>query len=307
MKNAYEAFVQVVESDTLVRAAQRLHVTQPTLSRQIQQLEATVGLPLFDRGGKRLSLTPAGDIVYQYARQLLSLERKLTDDLAAFLKPDTGLVAIACGLTPSIYFLPSVLGAYKERYRGVRFHVRSLSSQATASALLDRTADVGFVTTLPDTRAELDATPLVRDELLLVAATSHRLALRGFATMSDLQQEAFILMPEGSGLHRLVTDMANARNVSLHEAAVTDSIESISRLVQQGLGVSVLPRSAVRDDLVAGRLREVIVTDTHLGARTITMLTRKGSTTPAVAVEFAKYVAKSYVTHRESYIGNQLR
>ncbi|GGJ08647.1 LysR family transcriptional regulator [Alicyclobacillus cellulosilyticus] len=290
MDPRYQTFVQIVEHETLVRAAEALRLTQPTVTRQVQQLEAQVGMRLFDRIGKRLVLNRAGEIVYRYAKSCLLLEQKMRDELAAFLDPEAGTVYLGAGLTPSIYLLPPLLARYRRLHPHVQFQVRSGSSREVWAMLRQREVDLGVVTTVPADRDDLVQTPLVRDALRLVAAPGHPLTRFREVRLADAAQYPFVLMREGSSLRAIVERLVAARGATVRAAMETDSLESINRLVQQGIGIAVLPESAVQDDLLLGRLVSIPVVDADLGARTITLVARAEGSLPACAAQFARWL-----------------
>ncbi|MDQ0189152.1 LysR family transcriptional regulator [Alicyclobacillus cycloheptanicus] len=292
MNPLYRTFVQIVESETLSRAADLLHLTQPTVTRQVQQLERDLGVVLFDRIGRRLVLNRAGERVYRTARQILALEQKLADELNEFADPDVGTVYIGAGITPSIYLLPPILADYRKRHPRVQFQVRTGSSRVVLEMLLRREIDLGVVTTV-EPRPDIVATPLILDELLVVTKPLHPLTEQMPCRFTDIAQYPWVLMRPESGLRRIVTRMADEHNVKLPIAMETDSLESINRLVQHGVGVSVVPRSSVQDDILAGRLVEITVEDTQLGARTITLITRSDSVLPASASRFVEVLPAS--------------
>jgi DNA-binding transcriptional LysR family regulator len=283
----YEAFVQVVEQETMVKAAEALHLTQPTLTRQIRQLEAQLGVPLFDRIGKRLVLNRAGELVYRYAKRSLREDRRMREELRTLADPEAGTVSIGAGLTPSIYLLPPVLAAYRARHPRVRFEVRTGSSREVLEMLEAREIDLAFVTTVEAGREDLETQPLWHDDLLLVAAPDSDVARAGRLRLADLVRWPAVLMGSGSGLRDWVNELAARHGLHLDIAMETDSLESISRLVQLGVGWSVLPRSSAEGDVASGRLAVVELTDVDLGARTVTLVTRRDSLLPACAARFA--------------------
>lgn len=272
MDSLYKALLMVVESESLLRAADKLHVSQPTMSRQIQQLEEQLGTPLFDRVGKRLILNRAGELAYEVAKRCVGLEQRLHDDLHSLGDPEVGTIHIGAGLTPSIHLLPPLLAAYRRAHPGVRFSIQTGSSRAMLAALRQRDVDVAVVTTLGRASDPVTTRPLIDDPLLLVAAPAVQ-ASPGTAPVSfaSLAQRPFVLLDEGSGLRDLVLDLAHQHGVALSIAAETDSLESISRLVQAGVGVSILPASSVREDIQAGRVL-ALPTDVALPSRTIRLV-----------------------------------
>ncbi|MBX5435768.1 MAG: LysR family transcriptional regulator [Alicyclobacillaceae bacterium] len=285
MDEMYRTFVRIVESQTLVKAAEALHVTQPTLTRHIHQLEQRVGLPLFDRSGKRLTLNRAGELMYEYAKRCIALEERMRDELGQLADPEVGTVLVGAGLTPSIYLLPPVFAEYRLRHPKVKFQVRTGSSRQVCAMLAQREVDIGIVTTVED-GPDWVLTPLIQDDLLLVVSPNHPLATAGPVSMRTVCRHPFVLMREGSGLRRIVSELAAQHGVSLEVAMETDSLESMNRLVQHGVGVAVLPRSSVQDDIAESRLVVVELTE-PLPSRTITLVARRGLM-PACAAQFAE-------------------
>jgi DNA-binding transcriptional LysR family regulator len=287
MNDLYMTFVQIVEQETLVKAAAALHVTQPTLTRQLQQLEGQLGMRLFDRMGKRLVLNHAGELVYRYAKTYVGLMQKMEDELNGFRNPEEGHVYLGAGLTPSIYLLPQVLAQYRERHPGVQFQVQSGSSREICELLLQRQVDLGMVTTFDERHTELTGVPLFRDELLLVAAATSPLVSNGPVHFRELSRHPFVLMRPGSGLRNMVMNLTADKGLDVLIAMETDSLESISRLVQFGVGLSFLPRSSAQDDVSAGKLAVIQVADVELGARTISLVSRNDGLLPACTAQFA--------------------
>jgi DNA-binding transcriptional LysR family regulator len=285
----FESFVQIVETGSLVRAGEVLHRTQPTITRHLQQLEQQLGMPLFNRVGKRLVLNQAGEIVYRYAKSHLALQDRMRDEVSALGDPNRGTIYLGAGLTLSIYILPNILSEYRRRHPQIRFHVRSGSSRETYTSLIQREVDIGIVTTLVGTE-HVQAHPLFRDDLLIVASATHALASQPQLTFSQVAEHPFILLGEGSGLRNLVMEMTQSRGIAIQIAMETDSLESINRLVQCGAGISVLPRSSVQDDIMAGRLKELPVLDLELGARTVMLVTRTEGMLSAAAKQFYEFM-----------------
>jgi DNA-binding transcriptional LysR family regulator len=288
MMPAYRTFVAIVENETLVSAAQALHTTQPTLTRQLQQIESDFGIQFFDRVGKKLVLNQAGFLVYQYAKQFVTLENRMQDELSVFMNPEVGAIRIGAGLTPSIYLLPQLFSLYRAKHPFVQFHVRSGSSEEVFTALLHGEIDLGVVTTLVHEGLEVKTVPLIRDDLLLVAPAGHPLLRSQPASIQEVAEYPVVLMAKGSGLRKIIDEIAGTHGFKWEMVTETDSLESINRLVQSGLGLSVLPRSSVQDDLLQGKLSVVALRDMELGARTITLISRSTGYLPAAASRFAE-------------------
>ncbi|MFX4303310.1 LysR family transcriptional regulator [Alicyclobacillus tolerans] len=282
----YQALVQIVENETLVQAAQVLNTTQPTLTRQLQQLEHRLGVRLFDRIGRRLVMNHAGELAYQYAKRILQTEERLREEMNAFGNPEIGTIRLGAGLTPSIYLLPPLLAHYQHLHPGVRFQVTTGSSRRTIEALLQNEIDLGIVTSWDATDSQLTGVELWRDPLLFVAAHHHPLAGRE-VTLAEVCAYPFVLMRQGSGLRKIIADLALEYGVNIDANMETDSLESINRVLQYGEWVSVLPKSSVQDDMETGRLTALLVSRVLLTSRTITVIRRRQGTLMAAAEQFA--------------------
>ncbi|MCL6636741.1 MAG: LysR family transcriptional regulator [Alicyclobacillus sp.] len=287
MHTLFETLVALVEHHTTVRAAEVLKLTQPTVTRQVRQLEQELGVVLFDRSSNRLQLTRAGEVVYRYAKSAQALAERMREELRSLTQPDAGTVLLGAGLTPSIYLLPPALAAHRARFPNVQFQVRTGSSGQVLEMLLRREIDLGVVTTVPAHREEVAVQPLWRDDLWLVAPPDSQLARAGRVELAALAACPAVLMHRESGLRRLVEGLAERYGVHLQVAMETDSLESLSRLVQMGAGFTVLPRSCAQDDVASGRLAVVGLRDADLGARTVLLAKRRDSLLPACAERFA--------------------
>ncbi len=290
MDPLYKSFVAVVEGKTMMRAAQRLHVAQPTLSRQIAQLEEQMGIPLFDRVGKRLVLNHAGTLVYEVAKRSLAMEDRLKAHLDSIADPEVGTIHIGAGLTPAIHLLPPMIATYRLQHPGVQFSVRIGSSREMLTALRSREVDMAIVTTVGRDETGFWTLPLMKDPLLLVASVSMAAAVGDEPiSISQLAEYPMVLLREGSGLRELILDLAMQHHTSLHVAAETDSLESISSMVQHGVGLSILPTSAVHDDIQQERISALSVKE-DLPAREILLVREEQRSQSAVSAKFVDAV-----------------
>ncbi|RIV18343.1 LysR family transcriptional regulator [Alicyclobacillaceae bacterium I2511] len=287
MNSLYRTFVQVVEQQTLVRAASHLHLTQPTVTRQLQQLEQQLGVRLFERIGHRLVLSRTGELAYGYAKSFLALEEKMQDELNSLANPEMGTIYMGAGLTPSLYLLPAVWGTYRKKHPQVYFQVRNGSSRDLLRALIDREIDLAVVTTVETLAEGWVTVPLWRDELILVTAPGGVLTGEAPVVLEELSLQPFVMLHGDAGLRRLLDDWARQRGVSWQVVMETDSLEALNRLVQQGVGLAFLPRSSVREDLAKGNLTVVNMgAALNLTPRTISLVHRAVSALPACAAAF---------------------
>jgi len=283
--HALRIFVGVVEAGGFSRAAARLHLSQPAVSRAVIGLERDTGTSLLDRGTRSVRLTDAGAALYDRAVELFAVERSAEDDLRARLALDRGVLHLGASTTIATYLLPPILGAFRARHPGIRLHVTSANTRAVARALLRRRLDIALVEG-PVDDARLAVTPWREDELILIAAPDHPLATRRRALPPALLADApFIARERGSGT-RAVSEAALARSGIRARIILTlDSTEAVKQAVAAGLGVAIISRAAASDQLALGRVRELRIAGLTI-ARRLTRLHLVGRRPGAPASAF---------------------
>ena len=255
-------FVAVAEERHFGRAARRLRIAQPPLSRQIHALEAELGTPLFLRGSRQVDLTPAGDALLVHARRIFQEVELGTRAARRAAAGEIGRIAIGYPSSLAYTGLTDVLRAFRTRSPSVEVSLRELPPQAQIDALHDRSLDVGFIRSL--VAYPSIATERVRREALLVALPAdHALASRTRIALSSLSREPFVLFPRARGasffdyLMRLCHDAGFTPRI-VQEGAQVDIIS----LVAAGFGVSILPAS-VREVQREGMVLRPIVGSPH--------------------------------------------
>src|SRR5947209_6492474 len=258
--NQLRAFMKVVELQSFTQAAEALFFSQPAVTQQVQALEREVGEPLFERQGRRVTLTAAGEALYPFASRALALlleGRAAVEEVRAGL---AGRVTLAAGPTTTIFTLPPVLAAFRFDCPGVQLLVQTGTSREVTERVADGRADVGIVTTVYE-REELVHAPLFSDEILFVVHGEHPLAGPNAAiqegTLAALVAEPFILFPRGTGFRAYVEQWFAARGVAPRVTMELDSAEAVKAMAAAGLGAAAVPRVAVEDELALGRLAPV--------------------------------------------------
>jgi DNA-binding transcriptional LysR family regulator len=258
------AFLKVAELRSFTLAAEALFFSQPAVTQQIQALERELGERLFERHGRRVSLTPAGEAFYPLISRALALLEEAEAAVGEVRAGLTGRVVLAAGPTTTIFTLPPALAAFRLACPRVELVVQTSTSREVTEHVAAGRVDVGIVTTLYE-RADLDHVPLFRDEILFVVRGGHPLAVghpagRG-ATLAALVGEPFILFPRGTGFRAYVEQWFAARGTAPRVSMELDNIEAVKVLVEAGLGATAVPRVAVREELAAGRLAPVVLVD----------------------------------------------
>ena len=257
------AFHAVAGAGSMTGAAERLQVSQPAVSKQVKELEHALGVLLFDRVGRGLRLTQAGELLAGYARRLFALEAEAERAVAELRAVGSGRLVIGASLTVGSYLLPGVLAAFRRRYPGVRLHVEIANTERVHRMLLDFALDVGLTEGFVEEEG-LHAEVFATDELLVIAAPGHPLLRKRRVTARDLDGAAFVLREPGSGT-RAVEERALAQiGVRVEPVMTLGSAEAINRVVAEGVGLAFASRLAVADDLACGRLAVLPVADLAL-------------------------------------------
>ena len=252
-----KTFRAVAENLSFTRAAGELGYVQSSVTAQIQGLEKELGVPLFDRVGRRVTLTDAGRRLLGYAEKMLELEEETRASVSADGEP-AGTVTISAAETHCTYRLPRVLGRFRELYPQVRVLIRPVPVGTfcgdTVRDLGEGKADVAFVLDRPVRSAGLAAEPLVEEPVWVLAAPDHLLAARTPVRPVDLRDETLLLTGTGCSYRATFLD-ALARD-GVHPGTLLEfsGVEAIKQCAIAGMGVAVLPAVVVSKEVEEGSL-----------------------------------------------------
>jgi DNA-binding transcriptional LysR family regulator len=223
------------------------------VSKQVQDLERALGVHLFDRIGRRVHLSQAGELLADYAGRLFALAREAEEAMADVRAVGRGRLTIGASTTIGTYLLPGVVAAFWRRHPGIELLVEIGNTEQVHRRLAGHQLDVGLTEGFVE-EGGLDAEVFHRDELVVIAAAGHRLAGKPRVPLSALREEPFILREPGSGT-RAVEERALARlKVPVRGAMALGSTEAIKRVVAEGVGLAVVSRLSVRAECAAGTL-----------------------------------------------------
>jgi len=278
-------FAAVVHEGGFTRAATRLRLSQPAISKSLNELERQLDVNLIDRTGRSLRLTPAGRTLYERARELFGVESAAERELRELRGLKRGTLRVAASTTIATYFLPPYLGRFHLRHPNVRIQVASANTRTVLRLLLEFRADVALVEgPVSDSRILIEAWR--DDELIVIAHPDHPLLSVSTIRAEDLSSYVFLVREPGSGT-RVVTERA----LALHGVRLTNTMrvggtEAIKQGVAAGLGLAIVSRAAAADQLTLGRVAQLTV-DGLVMKRTLTQikLRGRGSTAPASELE----------------------
>ena len=251
-------FKTVADLTSFSAAAQRLKLSQPSVSYQVKELEETLGLPLLDRLGKRVQLTEAGNVLYNYARRMLDVLDEATVVIEEMRGIQRGTLRVGASTTVGIYLLPAALGAFKKLHPGLVISLEIGTRARVQDQVLRNELDLAVVgPALKD--PELAIIPFLSDELAVVAPAGHALAGRRGLTLKDLADQPFIMREAASGSRLSLEKAARKAGAKLRVAMELGSNGAIKHAVESGLGLAVISRYATALEFSSGRLVELDV------------------------------------------------
>jgi DNA-binding transcriptional LysR family regulator len=249
--------VSIVEQGSLSAAARAKRISQPAVTKQVQRMEAEIGLALLVRGPRRkVELTPAGERVLAFARETLTRFESLERELAALKTVGQGTLSLAASTIPGEYVLPGLLAAFRAEYPLVEVQMVISDSAAVAAQILADEADVGVIGSTVR-RPGLRLERLVGDEVVLVVPPDHPFAGLEQVAVEELAGQPLILREEGSGTRRSVESALEAAGLCLPQdsvALILGSTQAILQAVAQGLGLGFASARAAAQAQANGRL-----------------------------------------------------
>lgn len=241
-----EYLIEVARLRSFTRAADHLYITQPAISKAIKAMEEEFGVQLFDRQGKRVVLTDAGQIIVGQAQQIVTSFQSLMSELDDLRNLKKGHIRI--GLPPMVgaNFFPKVIGQFHKKYPDITIQLYEDGAKKVEHDVASGTLDVGVVV-LPTTQEGLCIFPFVEERLNLVVPLSHTLAYRRKVELAELASEGFVLFREDFTLHdRVIGECAKA-GFQPHVIYESSQWDLISEMVAVGLGIALLPETICRE------------------------------------------------------------
>jgi DNA-binding transcriptional LysR family regulator len=290
--NQLRVFNAVCDELSVTGAARRLRISQPAVSKQLAELEQTVGVVLVDRLPRGLRLTEAGKLLAAHAQRLFRVEADAEAALAELLGLRAGRLAVGASTTTGNYLLPRVLGDFHLRYPNVSVELVIGNTRTITEAVFEGQLDLGVTEGLVPGEALSDQV-LARDELVVVVAAQHPLAQQTPVPLSNLASVPWICRESGSGTRQVVEAAFAERGYSLTPAVTLGSSEAIKAMVALGLGFALLSRHTVELEVQAGHLCVLEVTGLQV-QRDLHLLTLRGKHPSAAAAEFQRLLREHY-------------
>lgn len=245
-----QAFVAIAESGSFSAAAERLHLTQPAISKRIALLEEQLKSPLFDRIGRQVALTRAGQVLLSKATLILS-EVTAAQRAIADLKGEVeGKLSIATSHHVGLHYLPPYLREFSKQFPQVKLDLHFLDSEQAYHEILQGRFDLAIITLALEQDARLQSHNLWHDQLHFVAAPTHPLTAQSHLQLADLSQHPAIMPDTNTYTTQLVSNLFVTQNAALNIGMVSNHLDTIKMLLSIGLGWGILPKRILDNQLV---------------------------------------------------------
>jgi DNA-binding transcriptional LysR family regulator len=285
-------FKTVAELKSFTRAAEDLYMTQPAISKNIKQIEDFYGVNLFYRIGNHIELTEAGNKLLQFANDILKLADEAKEALNKEKIHSGEQIVLSTGSTVGVYILPRVLKRFIRKFPNIHFTIEISNAENILNKFMDGSIDIGIIGALVH-RTNLKYMPFISEQLKLIVANHHPWADKEKVSASDLKNQPFFLRERGSGLRYVVEERLRKAGIELKNVTVMPNNEAIVKLVEAGLGVSIVSEYAIAEDLELNRVKTVEIAGIDL-ERPFYLLYREEKTSSESFSKFIDYLKANY-------------
>ncbi len=253
-------FHAVAQAESFTKAADSLHLTQSGISKHIKAMEHELGVPLFDRVGKKISLTQAGEILYEAAHDVIASVASAEQRIHELDGLGRGRLRVGASFPVGLYVLPRVLAAYRKQYPAIETALAISTTANIEAKVLDNKIDFGLVSADVH-HPNLLTLAFMTDELLAIVPPEHKWVNRRNIRAEEMAAETFIFAARGAGARATVEERLKAKGIVLPNILDFVNIEGVKHAVEAGLGISVQPRVAIQREIDAGTLKAIRLAD----------------------------------------------
>jgi len=282
-------FVSVFRNRSFSRASEELYLTQPTISDHIKTLEDEFGCRLFDRLGRSILPTKEAEALYGHAIEIIEKADAVKEVISQFKKEPAGELVIGASTIPGTYLLPPVMATFRKKYPSISFQIIISDSKEIVRKVLAHELLIGIVGAKL-INSQITYTPLIEDELIVVTAPHHakkeRINFQGIASLP------MVLREEGSGTRKEIERIFSSKGLNIDAMNIVGlfgSTDSIKQAVKAGMGISILSRLSVRDELRYKILKEIELADAQM-KRLFYVITHKKRSLPAAYTLFFEHI-----------------
>lgn len=251
-----EVFVAVADRKSFSKAAKDLYLTQPTISVYISSLEKELNAKLFVRNTKEICVTEQGIRLYQYAREMLVLQNRITELFAPEDQKGKSRLVVEASTVPSRYLLPDILASYKKKYPNGQLEIRESDSARVIEDVAKHVVDVGLTGTMQENKS-CRYIPFYEDELVIITPNTdrYRMISKREMNLDWIRTEPLLMREEGSGTRKEAEKQLKLSGIDVEKlqvAANVESTETIKRSVKNGIGITIISSLAAREEIAAG-------------------------------------------------------
>lgn len=282
-------FASVFRNKSFSKASEELYLTQPTISDHIKTLEEELNCKLFDRLGRTIIPTKEAEVLYSHAMEIIEKANNIKDIIGQFKKEIAGDLIIGASTIPGTYLMPLAIASFKKQHPSVSFQVIISDSKVIIEKVSRHELLMGIVGAKLS-NGQLNFIPFLEDELIVVSSPS--LIKKDKATLDELTQIPMIFREEGSGTRRETERILEGNGIALDSikiSGVFGSTDAVKQAVKGGMGISILSKLSVADELKFKALKEIKVKDIQM-KRKFYIVTHKKRTLPAVYNIFLEYL-----------------
>jgi len=294
--NQLEVLATVAREKSFSRAAEALNRTQPAVSQAIRRLEQDVGERLFDRSSKDGTLTFAGEVLLDHAKQMLNLRHAAVNAIREMRDLQYGKITISANEHTVFYLLP-VIQEFRRLHPLIKIEVQRGVASRIPKEITAREVELGVISFQPSDES-LISIPVLTDELTLIVAADHPFAGRSVVSVKELGVETFIAHNAPSPYRQKVLETFDKQKTKLNIAVELPSLEAIKRLVERGVGVALVPKLSAQSEIARGQLVGIAVKEMKL-ERKLNIVYRRNSELSYAAQAFLK-IARDFSKQRKA-------
>ncbi len=259
MDSSLKLFYTVAQLKSFTKAAQVLNLTQPAVTFQIKNLEDELKTRLFDRDANKITLTHTGKILLNHAEKILLEYEKAKEEISKISGKLCGDIRIGIASVLGKYFLPKLIGYFKQEYRDVEIIMLVGNSGKLIQDLRQHTVDL-IIVSEPVSVQHFVVRPFVEDELVVIVNPQHKWAKRGAIELKDLLKENIIIREDGSGTREVLKNFLSSKNISfksLKAIMTMGGSEALKSAVESGIGYGIVSNMAIRSEIKLGLLKQI--------------------------------------------------
>ena len=226
-----KVFYTVANRLSFTKAAAELFITQPAISKHVQELEEQYKIKLFDRNGSKISLTSAGEVLLKHTKNIFEIYREIDFDMSSLINERTGILRIGASTTISQYIVPPLLARFHQRMENIKVNLLNGNTEQIENALINKEIEIGIVEGQSKNKS-IKYIEFLKDELVLVCKSSNVLAQKGEFTAADLKNMHFLIREQGSGTLEVIEHALKPLNIKFSDLIIemqlgsTESIKS---------------------------------------------------------------------------------